>query len=185
MYKSNHSWDQIATQYRILAQKQLQLLFEKKDYNEILPTLYISRHYLELRINALAKISFILNNRDPKENSGHDLSDLWSRIFPLFKSILSENSLWNDEIRKIFNKMTSFINDQTRADKNSMALRYPMTISGEKHEVEIDVAKFCVEWNNCTKALEFVFDTIKHLIDTNKISLSTEQLALLNQWRLL
>ncbi len=113
-----NKWNDYAMQYLKLAESKL--LKEKKlDNSEILPIIYVARHYVELRLKMIRKISKVLNGGKAKNVEGHNLESLWNGFVLLIEQVLKNNNLFDTKTQDGLYNIGEFIKSQTGWDDDS------------------------------------------------------------------
>jgi len=90
----------------------------------IFPTVFLYRHYVELRLKELIQSAAILLEAPADFPGSHDLVQLWNRLHPLLKEISP------DESESDFRNSTRMIGELSALDRLSFAFRYPVDKTG-------------------------------------------------------
>lgn len=178
MTKLPNSWNEYANQYLELARKNI---IEKTiDVNEVIPMMYISRHYIELRIKMIAKISNVIKHGNANVR-GHNLKNLWENSYNLIIDVLRSHEIGSDQVIAELNNVAIFITRRTEWDDDSMAVRYPTDLNGRSYNLSDDLTDFTEQWNNCMEALEQVYHLLTESISNKKIELNDNQIKKLEE----
>ncbi|HPQ40212.1 MAG TPA: hypothetical protein PLV45_07535, partial [bacterium] len=90
----------------------------------VFPTIFLYRHYIELRLKSLLNDTCRLLDREYKQKPEHSLSKLWSR----FRDFLTE--LWPDFYEDDLKAMDMLTNQFELVDPRSTSFRYPKDLNG-------------------------------------------------------
>lgn len=128
-----------------------------RDYH-IYPTIFLIRHYLELRLKELIQGLNFCNNQTKDFPTHYQLQNLYGEFRTAYKTIGEDpNTIDFQIIHKLINEISVI-------DPTSMAFRYPVDKSGQKTQV--------LEFVNLKNLKEtfvrvcFVFDGVAMLIDS-------------------
>ncbi|EJV52610.1 hypothetical protein IEK_01259 [Bacillus toyonensis] len=168
-----NTWEDYTSQYLEMAEN----LIKHNPINNdlIIPTMYIARHYIELRTKMIAKIAKVMNGGEPKKVTGHNLKTLWDESSHLIVQTLKNHGLYSPHVQVQLQQIQNFINKRTNWDDDSMALRYPYDLHGSAYELKEDISLFKNEWNNCTEALEYIYKQLTTDIQKGTIPLTQNQ----------
>ncbi|MGG2014029.1 hypothetical protein [Bacillus sp. S10(2024)] len=170
-----NTWEEYTSQYLEMTRNLIQNNQINKDL--IIPTMYIARHYIELRTKMIAKIAKVVNGGNAQKVQGHDLKTLWNESSGLIIQMLSMNVLYESAVQEQLRHIKKFIENRTDWDNNSMALRYPYNLQGIAYNLTDDVESFIVDWKNCMEALEYIYNQIVSDIRNSKIHLDNNQIT--------
>lgn len=167
------TWENYTSQYLQMAEN----LIKHNPINTdlIIPTMYIARHYIELRTKMIAKIATVISGGQVQDVQGHNLKTLWNKSSNLIIEMLKKNNLYTPNIQIQLQAIKKFIEKRTNWDSNSMALRYPFNLDGVAYDLSDDIQLFIEEWNNCTDALEYIYKQIVSDVQKGTIHLTNNQ----------
>ncbi|PEL44848.1 hypothetical protein [Bacillus wiedmannii] len=171
--KLPNTWEDYTSQYLEIAEN----LIKHNPINTdlIIPTMYIARHYIELRTKMIAKIATVISGGQAQDVQGHNLKTLWTKSSNLIIEMLKKNSLYTPNIQIQLQAIEKFIEKRTNWDSNSMALRYPFDLDGVAYDLSENIPLFIKEWNNCTDALEYIYKQLTTDIQKGTIPLTDNQ----------
>lgn len=88
-----------------------------------LPSVYLFRHFVELKLKATLVTARQLNDQDPAFPDGHSLLSLWIELRSLVESA---GLLSGDDDESLFDTVGQMITELHNNDPGSMSFRYPV-----------------------------------------------------------
>lgn len=90
----------------------------------VLPTLFLLRHYLELRFKDILVYGQLLSGQHAQWPRGHPLKDLWDATQEVIKAI------YGADLLQQLTKVGECVADLTQLDPDSQSFRYPRDTKG-------------------------------------------------------
>jgi hypothetical protein len=150
---SHNDWFGYTEGYRRAAELLLDhVLTNRRDHDTLVyPIVYLSRHYLEIKLKYLLLAASRLLDRDISIRTTHHLTDTWRDLRPLLKEI------FGGQDRGELGAVEAVVREFDLRDGQSMRFRYPEDKKGETHQKgpsRVSLVKFRSTMRNVSSFLE-------------------------------